>query len=67
MAEYYARRTCDICGRTVAIKRRFAFAQELPYRKMRFKGDKETRYLCKRCYVDVMCELRSKIGEGEDA
>ena len=66
MAEYYAHRTCDICGETVAIKRKFVFAPRQPYRKMKFKGDKEAHFFCKSCCMDVVCELQSKIGEEKD-
>lgn len=66
MAEYYAHRTCDICGEIVAVKKQFVFAPEQPYKKMRFKGEKKAHFFCKDCCMEVVRELQSKVEKEKD-
>ena len=61
MTEYYAHRTCDICGEIVAVKRKFAFVPRRAYRKMKFKGDNEACVFCRSCCMDIVRELQSKV------
>ena len=66
MAEYYAHRTCDICGEIVAVKRKFAFVPRRAYKKMKFKGDNEAHFFCKDCCMEVVRELQLKAGKEKD-
>lgn len=59
MAEYFAERTCDVCGTRVAVKKRLFF------KRIRFNGRNERAILCQKCYADMVLELREKL-EGKN-
>lgn len=64
MAELYARRTCDICGGTVAYKKRFVFKAEQSYTTVKFQGEHGKYFICSACYDRLCNKLRNRL-EGE--
>ena len=67
MAEYFAERSCDVCGTRVAVKKRLFFKTYYDYTRIRFNGRNEQAILCQKCYADMVLELREKLEEKNHA
>lgn len=67
MAEYFAERTCDVCGARVAVKKRLFFKTYYDYMRIRFIGRNKKAILCHSCYADMVLELRKKLEEKNHA
>ena len=63
MAEYYATRTCDICGDVVAKKKHLIFKAYQNYTKVKFHRGREDYFFCGHCYSDVCHNLRERLEE----